>query len=612
MSCNNCQSVTPCNCSSDPCNPNNNTGCEHVIYTGPALQCSTIAPGDTMCVALQKIDNILCNPSSATVTASNGLYKDLFTNDIRMGGPLTEVTTIGTSNLNTLSLTGLVSSLNPLYILVQTNLGVVRKTLTSVLTANILSQITADNGITYTPNNIQLGGPLVKVTTITATSTNTLAIAGLVNDPSATYVVTINNSTGVLTKTAVSAIVPTITADNGLTKTVNNIQLGGTLIKPTTVTADPTNTITLAGLQANTTPTYLLSQNGSDVTTRTLTSTFISGILSQITADNGLTKNGNIIELGGTLNRYTFVELSGNSLYLKDTTLTGTGIGIIPGTDSSSNPNWGLNVTEAYGKFRAYGYAAFNENVGIGTDPNPSPFGPLNSDVRLSVLKFAKAQNSPICATTNSTLYFAQTDTWNIPNTSQYAGLFGSLFFDLNGTQTFKPGTDFAAIIGYPLFVSMYDVTDLTIKGVIGQCYFSKNNGNPGANMLGNSKVIAIAGKAPIPYQGGNASTSGWGGNIPKAIGLWIENQRISMCGGCTTASGGPTGTITNSYGIVQGLETDKTQGQDDKNVFNAIQNIFPNIPLYTNDAAATADTNLPSGSLYRINADVRAIRWKP
>jgi len=228
----------PSGCGNSSCTSCSATSCEQVVYTGPNLVCSGINNDDNLCVALQKLDNTLCNPPGLTVTASNGLYKNLLLNDIRMGGPLTEVTTIGTSNTNTLSITGLATDASPLYVLVQTNLGVVRKSLVSTITASILALLTADNGLTYTSTNVQLGGPLIKPTTVTAGSTNTLAIAGLVSDPSATYVVSVNNSTGVLTKTALSAIipiVPTITANNGLTKTVNNIQLGGPLVQDTTV-----------------------------------------------------------------------------------------------------------------------------------------------------------------------------------------------------------------------------------------------------------------------------------------------------------------------------------------------------------------------------------------
>src|SRR5690606_11092254 len=44
-------------------------------------------------------------------------------------------------------------------------------------------------------------------------------------------------------------ILTLLTVDNGLTKTNNNIQLGGNLITPTTITTDATNTLAVAGLQ---------------------------------------------------------------------------------------------------------------------------------------------------------------------------------------------------------------------------------------------------------------------------------------------------------------------------------------------------------------------------
>ncbi|QFZ54113.1 hypothetical protein FEZ18_04470 [Oceanihabitans sp. IOP_32] len=56
----------------------------------------------------------------------------------------------------------------------------------------------------------------------------------------------------------------TTTADNGLTKTGNNVQLGGALITPTVITADATNTLAIAGLQnsaANSAAIVLADEN---------------------------------------------------------------------------------------------------------------------------------------------------------------------------------------------------------------------------------------------------------------------------------------------------------------------------------------------------------------
>src|SRR5690554_6729354 len=50
----------------------------------------------------------------------------------------------------------------------------------------------------------------------------------------------------------ISLIGDPVTADNGLTKTADNIQLGGNLINPTTITTDATSTLAIAGLQPGT------------------------------------------------------------------------------------------------------------------------------------------------------------------------------------------------------------------------------------------------------------------------------------------------------------------------------------------------------------------------
>jgi hypothetical protein len=215
--------------------------------------CSGIDNEDNLCVALQKLDDAICNVPIASITASNGLYKN--GSDIRMGGALIEPTVISASATFTLSLTGLVSDPLPDYLVTQTTTGVIRRTLTSTLTSNILALITANNGITKTGNNLQLGGSLIQPTTITTTGTNTLSIPGLVNNTSATYIVSIDNTTGLLTKSPLSMIVPpNITADNGLTKTGANVQLGGLLIQPTGIATTVTETLSITGLVTTNSP----------------------------------------------------------------------------------------------------------------------------------------------------------------------------------------------------------------------------------------------------------------------------------------------------------------------------------------------------------------------
>jgi hypothetical protein len=670
----------PNGCGSSSCTSCSSTSCEQVVYTGPNLVCSGINNDDNLCVALQKLDDIVCNPPGLTVTASNGLYKDLLLNDIRMGGSLTETTVIGTSNTNTLSLTGLATDASPLYVLVQTNLGVVRKTLTSVLTSNILAQLTADNGLTKTGTNIQLSGPLIKPTTITAGSTNTLAIAGLVSDPAATYVVSVDNSTGVLTKTALSVIAPTITANNGLTKTLNNIQLGGALVTPTTVTTDVTNTLTLAGLVANTTPTYLLSQNGSDVTTKTLTSTFVSGILSNILADNGLNKSGNTIKLGGPLTASTFVELNQKTLNLKDTTFaTPTGIIILPGNDpKTSDLNWALNFNGFYGKNIFESFTYFAENVGIGQYPEPTTSSIVTSNSRLAVNKVTGYSNNPIAVTVNTTL--DMTGNLGSGGAGVYAANFGNFKWGPTTNETIPTQGSLTGTSSYLSLVSAYDTTGGFLSAsatqvytaTASQIYITGVNSSGGTITVPNTtdmtkiqsgyQVLLKIGPGNLGYintyvdtvnagafsftlkriSGGSRGAwtyttgvvpsvalsnaaivvskaasgddlgsidvaigarilgpvadryAGSSVRIDSLVGLQIDNQQQlpnpnSAWDPATTIT---PGYISGSYGI-------KQLGTNDKNLYNAIINQLPNLPVYASNALALAG-GLAVSTIYR------------
>lgn len=222
-------------CNLDPC-VTTKLGTDAVFYTGANLPCSGINPCDSVTLALQKMDAVVCNPPALSVTADNGLTKTA--NNIQLGGDLIQQTVITTSNANTLSLLGLVADTNPAYILSQTSSGVTRiTTITS-----ILGNIIANNGVTKTGNTIQLGGALVTPTTVTTGATNTLTLAGLQTDALPDFIVT-ETTAGVVRRISTSAlatlIVPpapaTITANNGLTKTVNNIQLGGPLIQNTSI-----------------------------------------------------------------------------------------------------------------------------------------------------------------------------------------------------------------------------------------------------------------------------------------------------------------------------------------------------------------------------------------
>ena len=359
----------PIGCGSSSCDDCSNVTCDRVIYSGPNLVCSGIDNNDNLCVALQKLDALICTISPVATTAKNGLYL-ASPSDVRMGGPLTEPTVIGTSIPYTLSITGLVTETVPDYLLTQTSIGIVRKASFATITSNILSNLTADNAITKVGNNFQLGGTLIQPTTIVTSNVNSLYLAGLVTNPSATYVVTIDPISGLLTKTNVSSLVSGIlTADNGLTASGTNVQFGGTLIHPTLLNTSVSNTFSINGLVITSSPDYILTETNLGIVQMTTPALLGTAILNQITADNGLTKTGNNIQLGGPLVKNTLVDLATYSLTLKDSGAAPTGLSIIPGAAAPSN--WTTsNVNIFDGKLSVIDNAKFSSNVGIGVDPD--------------------------------------------------------------------------------------------------------------------------------------------------------------------------------------------------------------------------------------------------
>lgn len=246
-------------CNLDPC-VTTKFGTDAVFYTGPTLPCSGINPCDTVTLALQKMDAIICNSPALSVTADNGLTKTA--NNIQLGGPLIQQTVITTSFANTLSLLGLVNDTSPAYILSQTSSGEIRRTTVSSIT----STIPVNNGLRLNSGYIQMGGPLVIPTTITTSPTNTLTIDGLQLDALPDFIVT-ETTAGVIRRistTALGAIFGTpITTNNGITRTGNNIQLGAPLVQNTTIDLAAFN-ITLSDSSATKVSTITLEGRNLD------------------------------------------------------------------------------------------------------------------------------------------------------------------------------------------------------------------------------------------------------------------------------------------------------------------------------------------------------------
>lgn len=173
---------------------------------------------------------VLDSATSVIVNTKNGLTKSGDT--LKLGGTLTETTTIATSATQFFQLTGLQSGSRTDSLLVINNTtGQVKK----MSVADMMS-VYASNGLTKVADSIQLGGTLSKPTSITTSATNTLALPGLQSGVATDSIVVIDPATGVLKRTSLSSVANAIKAGNGLNKSGDTIKLGGTLSENTNIT----------------------------------------------------------------------------------------------------------------------------------------------------------------------------------------------------------------------------------------------------------------------------------------------------------------------------------------------------------------------------------------
>ncbi len=141
-------------------------------------------------------------------------------------------------------------------------------------TANMLAPYinNANNGLTKNGQTVQLGGALIQPTTITTTAANFLAITGLQPGSNTTdSVMVVDPSSGQVKFISASSLFNALTFSNGLTKTGNQVELGGNLTKSTTIGTDASNTLKIAGLQAGDLATDKLVVAGADGTLKSVT-----------------------------------------------------------------------------------------------------------------------------------------------------------------------------------------------------------------------------------------------------------------------------------------------------------------------------------------------------
>jgi hypothetical protein len=125
----------------------------------------------------------------------------------------------------------------------------------------------ANNGLTKNGQTIELGGALNRVTTIQTSASNFLQITGLQPGSNTTdSLMVIDPSTGQLKFISATSLFNSLTFENGLTKSGNVVQLGGTLLKPTTLSTDATNVLKISGLQSGSLATDSLVVSSTDGT----------------------------------------------------------------------------------------------------------------------------------------------------------------------------------------------------------------------------------------------------------------------------------------------------------------------------------------------------------
>jgi hypothetical protein len=162
------------------------------------------------------------------------------------------------------------------------------------------NSFTANNGLTKTGSNVQLGGALTAATAINTTATNTLALGNLQQGSLATDSVLTTTAGGVIQRMSMAAIgANTITVGNGLTKVGNLITFGGALTAPTTVATTLANTLNITGLQTSAVTDSIVTIDAATGQLRRTTMAIIGA--NAFTANNGLTKTGSNVQLGGGL-----------------------------------------------------------------------------------------------------------------------------------------------------------------------------------------------------------------------------------------------------------------------------------------------------------------------
>ena len=365
-----------------------------------------------------------------------------------------------------------------------------------------------------------------------------------------------------------------VTANNGLNKVGNAVRLGGNLIVPTTVTTDPTNTLTVAGLVTDPAPSFIITQASSGQLVKTLASSIIPTPTPATTANNGLNMSTPTnVQLGGPLIQNTSVDLDTYSLTFRSGVSGQTGIQIIPGAiqecvTPGNSYDWTTDVFNIWSKIQQNGKSWFKDNVGIGLIPdsdNPS----CGNGFKLNVFKPTTSFNNTFSAgrgTTTSTFEMIGALGNDASNGEITSSIVGSLYFSsstnvdlygpakalysgINGRVTFTGANGNLKTEGYPAPANSQGGPGGALTGVASRGLFHdfgavKDPANTGPSL---ATYIGFQALAPQPYRG-NTYT----GTIDDVVGVQIEDQRGSGIGNDNTDRLAGKGLVTNSWGVRQ------------------------------------------------------------
>lgn len=242
---------------------------------------------------------------SDSTSASNGLT--LNGKDMKLGGALSGATSITTSATNTLSLAGLQSgTLGDSLVVADASTGALKRLSTSALG----DKTQANNGLTKSGDTLKLGGSLIAATTVTTTATNTLAVAGLQSGSLSDSLVVADATSGALKRLSTSALGDKTQANNGLSKSGDTIQLGGTLTKATTIIqstakdsltfATGGNKFKITGLPSGSTSDSLLTLDVNNVVRKIQISSITAQPLRVVTGSTAITLADHTVVLNST------------------------------------------------------------------------------------------------------------------------------------------------------------------------------------------------------------------------------------------------------------------------------------------------------------------------